>query len=322
MEEAVRSLEERYSHLESVLMKLNEVNDSLLKKMDAITVQASKAARNDQEAGILGHSPHDQGPIINPQTNTPTPIRQFGYVPKLEFPQFDGTTPRLWIKKAEKYFKLCKISDEQRLNLVSIHLVGKAEHWFHSYIAARQNVDWSTFIVDLCSRFGEELGMNVVEEFNKLEQKGAIDDYLYAFENLRSLMIQRNPQLPDSFFLDSFIGGLKPTIKPFMKAFNPMKLDDAVEFARLKEQNDEAMKAVMKPSLSFNRRPFLPDKDSAPPQRSNQLSNMFQKTAPPSNLPVPKSIKLTPAERRLKQEKGLCCICDQPYGRGHVCPIK
>ena len=47
--------------------------------------------------------------------------------------------------------------------------------------------------MDLCARFGEELGMNVVEEFNKLEQKGAIDDYLDAFENLRSLMIQRNP---------------------------------------------------------------------------------------------------------------------------------
>ena len=62
MEEAVRSLEERYFHLKGIFMKMNEVNESLLKKMDAITVQASKAARNDQESGILGHSPHDQDP--------------------------------------------------------------------------------------------------------------------------------------------------------------------------------------------------------------------------------------------------------------------
>ena len=34
--------------------------------------------------------------------------------------------------------------------------------------------------MDLCTRFGEELGMNVVEEFNKLEQKVSIDDYLDA----------------------------------------------------------------------------------------------------------------------------------------------
>lgn len=91
---------------------MNEVNNSLLKKMDAITVQASKAARNDQESGILGHSPHDQDPIINPQIITLTPIHQFGYAPKREFPQFDGTNPRSWIKKARKYSKLCKISDE------------------------------------------------------------------------------------------------------------------------------------------------------------------------------------------------------------------
>ena len=101
-----------------------------------------------------------------------------------------------------------------------------------------------------------------------------------------------------------------------------MKLVATVEFARLKEQNDKAMKAVMKPYLSFNRRPFLLDKDSASLQRSNQLSNMYQKTAPSSNLSVSKPIRLTPAERRIKQEKGLCYFCDQPYGRGHVCPIK
>ena len=87
--------------------------------------------------------------------------------------------------------------------------------------------------MDLCARFGEQLGMNVVEEFNNLEQKESIDDYLDAFESLRSLMIQRNPQLPDFFFLNSFIGGFKPTINPFVKAFNPMSLVATVDFVRL-----------------------------------------------------------------------------------------
>ena len=32
-----------------------------------------------------------------------------GYVPKLEFPKFDGSNPRIWIKKCCKYFSLCKI---------------------------------------------------------------------------------------------------------------------------------------------------------------------------------------------------------------------
>ena len=70
-------------------------------------------------------------------------------------------------------------------------------------------------------------------------------------------LMQRNPQLPDSFFLDSFIGGLKSTIKPFVKAFNRISLAAAVEFARLKEQNDEAMRVVIKPRNPFNKKKFF-----------------------------------------------------------------
>lgn len=94
----------------------------------------------------------------------------------------------------------------------------------------------------------EHLDDNVVEEFNKLEQKGSIDDYMDSFEHLRSLMIQRNPKLADSYFLDSFIGGLSPRVKPFLRAFHSMDIASIVEFARLKESNDVAMRADYKPS--------------------------------------------------------------------------
>ena len=74
----------------------------------------------------------------------------FRFLPKLEFPSFDGSNPRNWVKKCSRYFSLCKIPDHQRVDVASIHLVGKAEMWFSSYIAVRRNVDWSDFIVDVC----------------------------------------------------------------------------------------------------------------------------------------------------------------------------
>lgn len=36
------------------------------------------------------------------------------FVPKLEFPKFDGTNPRCWMKKCARYFDLCKIPAEQK----------------------------------------------------------------------------------------------------------------------------------------------------------------------------------------------------------------
>lgn len=62
-------------------------------------------------------------------------------------------------------------------------------------------------MIDVFARFKEHLDDNMVEEFNKLKQKGSIDEYMNSFEHLRSLMIHRNSQLPDSYFLDSLKGG-------------------------------------------------------------------------------------------------------------------
>ena len=64
----------------------------------------------------------------------------------------------------------------------------------------------------------------MVEDFNKLQQTGSLDEYLERFEELKALMIQRTPALPDVFFVDSFISGLKPQLKPFVKVLNPDSL--------------------------------------------------------------------------------------------------
>lgn len=73
--------------------------------------------------------------------------------PKVEFPLFDGTNPRNWVRKYAKYFNLCKIPDDQKVNLASMYLHGKAEVPFGSYILGQRHVVWDDFIMDLCARF-------------------------------------------------------------------------------------------------------------------------------------------------------------------------
>ena len=52
-------------------------------------------------------------------------IKPLGFMPKLEFPKFDGTNPNEWIRKTSKYFELCKISEEQKFDLASLYMVDK-----------------------------------------------------------------------------------------------------------------------------------------------------------------------------------------------------
>ena len=64
-------------------------------------------------------------------------------------------------------------------DVVSIHMCGKAEQWFN----ARKNVSWETFVLDVCVSLKDQLGENVVEQFNKLCETESLEDYLDSFEH-------------------------------------------------------------------------------------------------------------------------------------------
>jgi len=68
--------------------------------------------------------------------------------------------------------------------------------------------------------------------------------------------------MPESYFLESFVSGLKLAIKSFVRALNPQNLDAAMG-ARLQEDNISPLKSPLdrspKPhSMHPNPKPLLP----------------------------------------------------------------
>jgi len=47
--------------------------------------------------------------------------------PKLSFPDFDGSDVDGWIRKAEKYFELVRVPNEDRVQIDVLYIKGKAE---------------------------------------------------------------------------------------------------------------------------------------------------------------------------------------------------
>jgi len=322
-------------HMEAQIRTMIEQQMEAQHQRMTETQNQRMAAMENQIVEKLAQLLRERNLEVNEGSSSSPDRGLFRFLPKLEFPVFDGTNPRYWIKKCSRYFALCKIPDEQRLDVASIHLVGRAETWFASYIAAKKNVDWSEFVVDVCNRFREELGSKVVEDFHKLYQMGSLEAYLERFEELRSLLLQSIPTLPDDYFVSSFIGGLKPQLKPFVKALNPLSLDDAIRFARLHEEVGDSVRFAPKPSPT--RGPLL-----AHPRVSGGLGGQTSYVAAPkpagsglttASSPGPGSLKpanqgfqptrlISAAERAEKIAKGLCYFCDNPYERGHRCPTK
>ncbi|XP_074266111.1 uncharacterized protein LOC141588577 [Silene latifolia] len=238
---------------------------------------------------------------------------------------------RLLVKKCNRYFELCKIPNNQKADLASLYVVGKAESWVHSYMTVRANIDWNYFAMDLCVRFKEAIDSNVVEEFNKLSQVGSLEDYLDTFEHLKGLMLQRKRRLPDQYFLDSFVGGLKPAIKPFVKAFKPGSLTEAVEYARLQEETISATKNINKPLLKKppQMRPNYTFFQSQYRPSSSTFQRYDNKTIPPTqnfqrnnNNVVPfrsntRTRPPLPVDVEERRRKNLCFYCDELFTPGH-----
>ncbi|XP_056688530.1 uncharacterized protein [Spinacia oleracea] len=253
--------------------------------------------------------------------------KSLGYNPKLSFPKFDGTNCRIWIRKCSKYFSLCKIADDQKVYLASLNMVDKAESWVSSYLSARGNVEWHEFCLDLAARFKDTRGTNSVEKFNKMTQTDSIETYLDEFEDLKSGVLKTHHNLPEEFILDNFIGGLDPVVKPFVKAFKPNTIAEAVEFARLQEEQNLATtcKPTKTHSYSQNFKAI-----QAVPLNTSKPALFPTPSTKPMPLPVTKfhnkpnrNFRHVPADVRAEKiAKGLCYYCDQHYDRNHKCRFK
>ena len=57
----------------------------------------------------------------------------------------------------------------------------------------RTGLSWTEFEEFLCKRFGNKICKDIVEEFNKIQQVGSVEDYQEKFEELKPLMLIKNP---------------------------------------------------------------------------------------------------------------------------------
>ena len=65
---------------------------------------------------------------------------------------------------------------------------------------------------------------------------------------MKTIMLTRNPKLDESYFISSFISGLKEKIKPMVKMFKLQTLAKTFEVAKLQESYLDIQSKQSKPS--------------------------------------------------------------------------
>ncbi|KAI4370841.1 hypothetical protein MLD38_019144 [Melastoma candidum] len=270
-------------------------------------------------------------------------------MPKVDFPEFDGSDLEDWLYKCQRFFELEHVPEDKKVKLASLYLYGFALQWHYSYVKNRKRdrvLEWEEYSLALNSRFGREVFEDPMGRMKNLKQEGEFSN-LYAYMEEFDICLRRvldKIELPMSFQVSLFINGLKEEFKSTLWLFKPTDLLSVQANVRILS-NDVPLGRVgggSKPLRVWNR-PFVPvgeQRDSVagnkawlkggntPPMlgvNRNMGDRSTTAGATPNSQGIGSATSLV-GRRRLSQEeveerrfKGLCFGCNEPFDRNHRC---
>nr|XP_051192241.1 uncharacterized protein LOC127305750 [Lolium perenne]XP_051192242.1 uncharacterized protein LOC127305750 [Lolium perenne]XP_051192243.1 uncharacterized protein LOC127305750 [Lolium perenne] len=232
-------------------------------------------------------SVHTIHPQQTPNTNTQEPHLR---TPHVEMPLFSGDQARAWILECEDIFSLVGIAAEHRVSWGLAHIRGQAKTWISSAGYNLQRLSWTELCRILLDRFPDSQTADPMEQLQLLKQVTSVNNYIDSYELWMAQMKRERTYLPQDFFVDRFMSGLKDTIKHTVQCQKPESLLSAYWYARQYEKSH----------LSTTRRPPIPAQPQFrnAPARDNRNRNMGDRPREP---------------RR-------CWYCPDNWTPGHRCP--
>nr|XP_027122265.1 uncharacterized protein LOC113739231 [Coffea arabica] len=222
--------------------------------------------------------------------------------------------------------KLRELSGKKKVAIVEMYLDGKADRWFQGMRIEKPRLTWEEFGEMLYKRFNDNGYKDIIEEFNKLQQEGSVEEYQERFEELKPLMLDKNKNLDESYFTSSFISGLKEEIKPMVKMLRPATLSEAFEISLWQESNIKVQfggvrgghgnAAESKFGMTKGTTPTAANINTYKiPSTGNFRNTKFRNLQTDHQDPK----RISPQEIQYRRNHGLCFKCGDKYGPGHQC---
>lgn len=190
--------------------------------------------------------------------------------PKLNFPEFNGDDTDGWIRKSEKYFEMVGVPLEDRVKVAVMYVNGSTEYWWRGTGCNANTLPWHHFCRIVSGRFNTTSEYDIVGQFHNLKQIGTMVDYVDRFEELVTMVKRTNPTLSETYYISSFISGLKDYIQFHLQCHQPTFLSQAYWFAqRFEEANPSSKKPTYFQSSAKFSKPWEKEKDK-PKEQVNQ----------------------------------------------------
>jgi hypothetical protein len=154
-------------------------------------------------------------------------------IPQSEFPKFDGSNPKLWIKQAETYFDMYTIPSENWVKLATINFKGTAAFWMQTIEINLRQCFWDELCNHVVSRFDRDQFNHFIKQYLHVKQTGPVLEYITHFDELMHQLLAHDPSVHPAFLTGKFVDGLKPEIKAVVVLHRPKDLDTASSLAIL-----------------------------------------------------------------------------------------
>lgn len=105
-------------------------------------------------------------------------------IPPVEFPDFDGSSPELWIKNCEDYFDLYSMHESRKSKIASMHLTSNAAFWAQSLEFPIRELSWSDLCKLVCDRFEKDEHNQLLRQFFRIKQQDSVSNYIEKFDAL------------------------------------------------------------------------------------------------------------------------------------------
>lgn len=73
---------------------------------------------------------------------------------RVDLPTFEGLEPHSWINRAERFFEIQKLTEEDKVELAYVSMEGSVSYWFKAWKEKANNRSWTGLKTALISRFG------------------------------------------------------------------------------------------------------------------------------------------------------------------------
>lgn len=177
---------------------------------------------------------------------------------------------------------------------------------------------WPEFVKLVCQRFSTAGYENIVGQFNKLTQKGKVEEYITQFDELKYYVMAQEGFHREYYYVDNFVSGLKEEISQYLYNQKPKSMQEARDLARGQEHFLTVLDKRYKSQP--NSANFSSSYQKNPTLSKGIHDNTTQIT--PAKSPSEGFKRLTMAELTERKQKGLCFYCDQKYEPDHRCQKK